>query len=217
MKQFTQKQIDRLADFGYWLETYQGQFVGVTCIKNGSVKFSTGGDDWTTRVWSLAPTRKQTKLQTPYQYKFYKTIEDLQIDYPQFTKSPSDVPENNLAIPREEPEQKDPNSIFPSYKIYIGNAFYPHQTPPGNYESVVIFFENGLGTSTLAFGCFQNLSDINYKWNKNKNWKECNESFIKRNSVPIKGIFLTHKQMTNTYPGYEKYCKSYLKKAQLDV
>jgi len=58
-KTFTDKQLARLPDMGYWLSTFNGQLYTAVCIMNGKCKYTRAPHgSWSTLLWSCAPTRK---------------------------------------------------------------------------------------------------------------------------------------------------------------
>lgn len=60
LKAFSEKQLARLPQLGYWVELYNGQPYDFICVKNGAVKYTRSGyEQWTTLLWSCCPTAKQ--------------------------------------------------------------------------------------------------------------------------------------------------------------
>lgn len=59
VKTFTEKQLARLPDMGYWLATMNGQLYEAVCIMNGKCKYTRAPHgEWSTLLWSCAPTSK---------------------------------------------------------------------------------------------------------------------------------------------------------------
>lgn len=59
-KTFTEKQLARLPDMGYWLGSMNGKYYEVLCIKNGACQYTRAPNgQWSTLLWSCCPTRKQ--------------------------------------------------------------------------------------------------------------------------------------------------------------
>lgn len=71
IKEFTQKQIDRLPNEGYWLSYFKsnnpsimknlGERPSAYCIKNGMIKYihSMWGNEWCTLLWTCMNTKRQ--------------------------------------------------------------------------------------------------------------------------------------------------------------
>lgn len=80
-KQFSEFQLKRLAELGYWVEYWPAQqkFPTVICIKNGMCKYirSDRGEpaEWSTLLWSCAPTKKAVLKEDDYANR-YPTIKE---------------------------------------------------------------------------------------------------------------------------------------------
>jgi hypothetical protein len=61
VKVFTDRQLTRLPDMGYWATVDHGD-AHVICVMNGRVKYvrysRNNDNDWSTLLWSCCPTRK---------------------------------------------------------------------------------------------------------------------------------------------------------------
>lgn len=98
IKVFSQKQIERLPDFGYWVEMSKvngvlDDDVSVICIMNGSCKYIRtlyNTNSWNTLLWTCVPTRNMVKgektglFETFFEY--YKTYDEMINKHPEFTK-----------------------------------------------------------------------------------------------------------------------------------
>jgi hypothetical protein len=84
-KQFSNYQLSRLADLGYWVHTI-GNYVDVTCISSVSVKLCRSMSptaDWHTLMWACAPTKKASQEEPGYQH--YPSHADMITAHPEFT------------------------------------------------------------------------------------------------------------------------------------
>ena len=82
-KPFNQRQLERLAAPGYWVEGV-GAYVDVICISHNAVKYCRSmwkSRDWTTLLWSCAPT-KRTCLKDGFQH--YPTHAEMMAAHPEF-------------------------------------------------------------------------------------------------------------------------------------
>ncbi|HMO22628.1 MAG TPA: hypothetical protein PKC98_16845, partial [Candidatus Melainabacteria bacterium] len=80
--EFTEKQLARLPEHGYWVELYNNQPTSFICVKNGAVKYTRPGNNaWYTLLWSCCPTAKQI-AGSPDQYRFFKDHAALAVAYP---------------------------------------------------------------------------------------------------------------------------------------
>lgn len=60
LKTFSEKQLARLPEHGYWVESFDGKPQSFICVKNGQVKYTRpGSDGWYTLMWTCCPTAKQ--------------------------------------------------------------------------------------------------------------------------------------------------------------
>ena len=109
-KGWTPKQLERLPDAGYWLESYDfgkpylGETVHYTgyCIMNGRIKYvrSDAGSNssWSTLLWSCMPTRRQIETGQDPRAKFYHfaTLEEMLAAYPNLPQNFYARPENDF-------------------------------------------------------------------------------------------------------------------------
>jgi hypothetical protein len=99
-KTFTQKQIDRLPDEGYWLQyPSAGKRPSAVCIMNGQLKYihNEWGKDWCTLMWTCCYTKKEiANPEFPSTiYEHYKTHLDMITAHPELdnafqNKAPND-------------------------------------------------------------------------------------------------------------------------------
>lgn len=79
--EFTEKQLARLPEHGYWVELYNNQPNSFICVKNGAVKYTRPGNNaWYTLLWSCCPTAKQI-AGSPDQYRFFEDHAALAVAY----------------------------------------------------------------------------------------------------------------------------------------
>lgn len=81
--EFTEFQLNRLPEHGYWVELYDGEPTSFICVKNGKVKYvkSPRADQWNSLLWNCCPTAKQIKAK-PEDFRFFATHEELLAAFP---------------------------------------------------------------------------------------------------------------------------------------
>lgn len=80
--EFSEKQLARLPEHGYWAEIYNNQPTSFICVKNGAVKYTRPGHEgWHTLLWSCCPTAKQI-AGSPDDFRFFKDHGALIAAYP---------------------------------------------------------------------------------------------------------------------------------------
>jgi hypothetical protein len=107
--QWTPKQLERLPDAGYWLETYEfdkpylGEKIHYTgyCIMNGRIQYVRSdehGTGWHTLLWSCMPTRRQIETGRDPRAKFYHfaTLEEMLAEYPDLPARFHERPDNDF-------------------------------------------------------------------------------------------------------------------------
>lgn len=106
-KVFTEKQIERLPEEGYWLQFSSGSSRPTAiCNMNGRIKYihSLWGEEWCTLLWSCCFTKKQIeRKEWGETYEHFKTHADLVKAHPELdsyfhVKAPNDTSEQETYI-----------------------------------------------------------------------------------------------------------------------
>lgn len=101
IKIWTPKQLERLAEIGYWVNCYpDSAFYLVECTMNGKAKYIRNdwgvGRDWFTLLWSCAATKNRVKDRLFNQtWTYFKTYDEMMAATPDLkkfikTKAPND-------------------------------------------------------------------------------------------------------------------------------
>jgi hypothetical protein len=99
LKEFSEKQLERLPAAGYLVEMIGDNSASATfyCVKNGAVKYFRGKPDgtWATLMWSCCPTAKTIAGRNPHgiTYRHFADYDALRAAYPEIAplvKAPND-------------------------------------------------------------------------------------------------------------------------------